>query len=251
LLEQGCFHAALRFPDDLWLRNTGMAEVHILIVNFAPDLLEPMRQPLNEAGYGVAQVASADAALVYAQAHRPDLVIIDILLAATDGLGLCKKLKQDPLTAAIPLVLCTASDRETDIITGLALGVDVCLTRPLSPRVLLAHVQAALRRRYGEARDDAGVVVCRDLAIYPGRYEVRVGNASVPLKPTEFRLLYLLAQHPRQAFTRLQIVNLIRGDNANVTERSVDVHIAALRRKLGQYGQRIETIRGIGYRLRG
>jgi two-component system phosphate regulon response regulator PhoB len=145
----------------------------------------------------------------------------------------------------------TARSEEADVVTGLELGADDYLTKPFSPRVLSARVKAVLRRQQ-VAEDSAAEIVARgELVIHPGRYEVRVKNQPVPLTPTEFRILQMLALRPGWVFSRYQIVDEARGDDAGVTERSVDVHIAALRRKLGAQADIIETVRGVGYRLRG
>jgi two-component system, OmpR family, alkaline phosphatase synthesis response regulator PhoP len=138
-----------------------------------------------------------------------------------------------------------------DVVTGLELGADDYLTKPFSPRVLAARVKAVLRRQQVQEEREAEVIVRGDLVIHTGHHEVRVSNQPVPLTPTEFRILHLLAQRPGWVFSRYQIVDGARGDDAGVTERSVDVHIAALRRKLGTQAGIIETVRGVGYRLRG
>jgi two-component system phosphate regulon response regulator PhoB len=168
-----------------------------------------------------------------------------------DGLEICKRLKREPQTAAIPIVMLTARNEEADVVTGLELGADDYLTKPFSPRVLAARVKAVLRRQQALEDREAEVITRGNLVIHPGHHEVRINNQSVPLTPTEFRILQLLAQRPGWVFSRYQIVDGARGDDAGVTERSVDVHIAALRRKLGGQAGIIETVRGVGYRLRG
>jgi two-component system phosphate regulon response regulator PhoB len=144
----------------------------------------------------------------------------------------------------------TARSEEADVVTGLELGADDYLTKPFSPRVLSARVKAVLRRQQMVAEREAEMVRRGDLVIHPGHHEVWVRNQPIPLTPTEFRILQLLAQRPGWVFSRYQIVDGARGDDAGVTERSVDVHIAALRRKLGVHADLIETVRGVGYRLR-
>jgi DNA-binding response OmpR family regulator len=144
----------------------------------------------------------------------------------------------------------TARSEEADVVTGLELGADDYLTKPFSPRVLLARVKAVLRRKSTELDDAVGLLMYGSLVIHPGHHEVHADGQLVRLTPTEFRILQLLAQRPGWVFSRYQIVDSARGDDAGVTERSVDVHIAALRRKLGLHGKDIETVRGVGYRLR-
>jgi len=150
----------------------------------------------------------------------------------------------------VPIVMLTARSEEADVVTGLELGADDYLTKPFSPRVLLARVKAVLRRKSTELDDAVGRLMYGSLVIHPGHHEVRADGQPVRLTPTEFRILQLLAQRPGWVFSRYQIVDSARGDDAGVTERSVDVHIAALRRKLGLHGKDIETVRGVGYRLR-
>ena len=166
----------------------------------------------------------------------------------TEEVQLCQRLKHDLLTAPVPVVLLIDSSEEAALIVGLAMGVDDYLIRQFSARVLLALVQAVLRRRQPRLQSDASSgFEAGALHIHTSRYEVHVNNRQVALTPTEFRILSLLAQHPEQTWNRQQIVATVRGDQANVTLRSVDAHIAALRRKLGPYGRRIKTVRGVGY----
>jgi two-component system phosphate regulon response regulator PhoB len=230
-----------------------MSQFHILVVDDEPDLLELVHYTLSRAGYQVCCVKSGEEALTQVQTRPPDLIVLDLMLPGMDGLEICQRLKREPQTATIPIVMLTARDEEADVVTGLELGADDYLTKPFSPRVLSAHVKAVLRRQQvAEDRDrEAAIVVHGDLVIHPGHHEVLVGNQPVTLTPTEFRILQLLALRPGWVFSRYQIVDSARGDDAGVTERSVDVHIAALRRKLGTSASIIETVRGVGYRLRG
>jgi two-component system alkaline phosphatase synthesis response regulator PhoP len=227
-----------------------MAHARILVVDDEPDLLELVHYNLSRVGYHVVCVTSGEAALAQVQTYVPDLVVLDVMLPGIDGLEFCKRLKQAAQTAAIPVLMLTAKSEEADIVTGLELGADDYLTKPFSPRVLQARVKAVLRRQHAAAEAEVGIVTHGDLVIHPGRHEIHVGDQPVRLTPTEFRILHLLAQHPGWVFSRYQIVDSARGEDVGVTERSVDVHIAALRRKLGRFGQAVETIRGIGYRLR-
>ncbi len=227
-----------------------MVRARVLVVDDEPDLLELAQYNLEQNGYEVLCVASGEDALTQVRAHPPDLMILDVLLPGVDGIDVCKALKRDPQTAAVPIIMLTARSAEADIVTGLEVGADDYLTKPFSPRVLLARVKAALRRKQ-TTQDAAMAVIARgELVIYPGYYAVRVHDKSVRLTPTEFRILHLLAQRPGWVFTRYQIVDGVRGTDVSVTERSVDVHVAALRRKLGHCSELVETIRGVGYRFR-
>jgi two-component system phosphate regulon response regulator PhoB len=226
-----------------------MADTRILVVDDEPDLLELVSFNLSKAGYRVVCVKSGEEALAQIPVSPPDLLVLDLLLPGVDGLDVCKALKQNPLTTSIPIIMLTARSEEADIVTGLELGADDYLTKPFSPRILLARVKAALRRVRSTSQPTSAVIIHGTLTIHPGHHEVHVGDQSVRLTPTEFNILHLLAQRPGWVFTRYQIVDAARGNDAGVTERSVDVHIAALRRKLGRDGEAIETVRGIGYRL--
>ena len=227
-----------------------MSRARILVVDDEPDLLELVQYNLAAAGHDVTCVGSGEDALAAVGSVRPDLVVLDVLLPGMDGLDVCKTLKGDVQTSAIPIVMLTARSEEADIVTGLEVGADDYLTKPFSPRELLARIKAVLRRRRTSPVGDADMIVRGGLVISPGEHDVRVYNQSIRLTPTEFRVLQLLAQRPGWVFTRYQIVDWARGTDISVTERSVDVHVAALRRKLGRFRDMIETTRGIGYRFK-
>lgn len=226
-----------------------MVQAHILVVDDEPDLLELVYYNLTKSGYRVVCVKSGEEALRQIRSCPPDLMVLDLLLPGIDGLELCKLLKGNPQTAALPIIMLTARSEEAEVVTGLELGADDYLTKPFSPRVLLARVKAVLRRKQAGVVEEESVVVHGALVIHPGHHEAHVEDRLIRLTPTEFRILHLLAQRPGWVFTRYQIVDGVRGEDAGVTERSVDVHIAALRRKLGAYGEAVETIRGVGYRI--
>src|SRR5262245_23765096 len=232
-------------------RTEGRACVRtrVLVVDDEPDLLELVHYNLTRAGYDVACVMSGAEALSHAQLHPPDLILLDVLLPDVDGLEVCKALRRHPQTERIPIVMLTARSEDADIVAGLELGADDYLTKPFSPRVLLARIKAVLRRQQTDAETET-TVVYDDVVIHPGRYEVRLGDQLAQLTPTEFHILYFLARRPGWVFTRYQIVDAVRGEDAEVTERSVDVHVAAIRRKLGDYRDLVETLRGVGYRFK-
>jgi len=223
----------------------------VLVVDDEPDLLELVHYNLTRAGYDVACVMSGAEALSHAQTYSPDLIVLDVLLPDVDGLEVCKALRRNPQTEAIPIVMLTARSEDADIVAGLELGADDYLTKPFSPRVLLARIKAVLRRQQQPNEGAEVTVVYDDVVIHPGRYEVRLGDQLVHLTPTEFHILHFLARRPGWVFTRYQIVDAVRGEDADVTERSVDVHVAAIRRKLGDHHRDlIETLRGVGYRFK-
>jgi two-component system alkaline phosphatase synthesis response regulator PhoP len=231
-----------------------MAKESVLVVDDEQEILELVKYNLAKDGYTVACVASGEDALATTRSKMPDLIILDLMLPGVDGLEVCRRLKGDARTAHIPIVMLTAKGGEADIVAGLELGAADYVTKPFSPRVLLARVKAVLRREAGAGGDDSATVRIRDLEIHPGRHQVLVKGTPVELTATEFRILLFLAKRPGWVFTRQQIVDAAQGEDVYlndrfVTDRSVDVHIVSLRRKLGCVGAYIETVRGVGYRL--
>ena len=227
-----------------------MKKEKILIVDDEEDILELLKFNLLREGYQVFGALTGEEALKLAQSEGPDLIVLDLMLPGIDGLEVARKLKNDPKTKQIPVVMLTAKGEEADIVTGLELGADDYITKPFSPRIFIARIKAVLRRRIIEPMDKASVIHVRDLTIHPGRHEVLVDNTPVQLTFTEFGILNYLARRPGWVFTRSQIVDEVRGDDYYVTDRSVDVQIVGLRKKLGTAGKYIETVRGIGYRFK-
>jgi two-component system, OmpR family, alkaline phosphatase synthesis response regulator PhoP len=230
-----------------------MARETVLVVDDERDILELVKYNLDKEGYQVTVVATGEDALAAARTKMPDIVILDLMLPGVDGLEVCRRLKGDPKTRSIPIVMLTAKGDEADVVAGLELGASDYVTKPFSPRVLTARIRAVLRRG-DEAQDDEATMRIKDLTIHPGRHQVLIKDKPVELTATEFRILLFLAKRPGWVFTRQQIVDAAQGDDAFVTDRfvtdrSVDVHIVSLRRKLGGGGASIETVRGVGYRL--
>ena len=227
-----------------------MPKEKILVVDDEEDILELVRFNLVKEGYQVTGALTGEAALKKARTEPFDLIILDLMLPGIDGLEVTKKLKSNEKTRQVPIVMLSAKGEEADIVTGLELGADDYVTKPFSPRVLIARVRAALRRMAGEAEDGSAVVQIHELEIHPGRRSVAAMGTPVDLTYTEFQVLYILARRPGWVFTRSQIVDSVRGDGYPVTDRSVDVQIVGLRKKLGPCGHYIETVRGVGYRFR-
>lgn len=227
-----------------------MSKERILIVEDEEDILELVRYNLSREGYQVAGVTSGEEALKKIKSEPYDLIILDLMLPGMDGLEVAKVLKQDSNVQNIPIVMLTAKGEEADIVTGLELGADDYITKPFSPRVLIARIRAVLRRKATDLPDDSAIIQIHDMLIHPGRREVLIQGLPVELTYTEFQVLYYLAQRPGWVFTRTQIVDAVRGDDYPVTDRSVDVQIVGLRKKLGSCGQYIETVRGVGYRFK-
>jgi two-component system phosphate regulon response regulator PhoB len=227
-----------------------MAKEHILVVDDEEDILELVRYNLVKEGYRVTTVASGEEALKSARSAQSDIILLDLMLPGVDGLEVCRLLKHDPKTQHIPIIMLSAKGEEADIVTGLELGAADYITKPFSPRVLVARLRAVLRRRATETASESAPLTIHELVIHPGRHEVLVLNQPVDLTVTEFRLLHMLARRPGWVFTRTQIVNGVHGDDYPVSDRSVDVQVVGLRKKLGVCGDYIETVRGVGYRFK-
>lgn len=229
-----------------------MRRSKILIVEDEADIREVLAYNLDREGYAVLCAADGPEGLQTARREAPDVVLLDLLLPGLDGVEVCRKLKMDPTTRDIPVIMITAKGEETDVVLGLGVGADDYMTKPFSPRELIARVRAVLRR--GPLKDEPGAgadvkLVREGLVVDPQRHEVQVEGRPVPFTATEFRLLHFLASHPGRVFTREQLVSRIISEGAAVTERTIDVHVRSLRKKLGARRDLIETIRGVGYRF--
>lgn len=223
---------------------------HVLIIEDEQDLRDLLSYNLQKEGFRVSSVESGEEGLVQIGQDQPDLIVLDLMLPGVNGLDVCRTLKSKKETSTIPIVMVTAKSEESDIVVGLELGADDYITKPFSPRILLARIRAVLRRRQEsqEIEVDDRTIELGDLVISPERHEVRIGEEQIELTATEFKLLHMLASRPGRVFTRQQIITTIHGGTAAVTDRSIDVQIVTLRRKLGERGKDIETVRGVGYR---
>ena len=232
--------------------NVRQIKAHLLVVEDEEDLRELLVYNLAREGFRVTAVDSGEQALVKAGREHPDLVVLDLMLPGMDGLEVCRSLKSHDETAIVPIVMLTAKGEESDIVAGLELGADDYITKPFSPRVLSARIKAVLRRKQAERTEqqEDGAIDMDGLVISPSRHEVRLGDERIDLTATEFKLLMLLARRPGRVFTRQQIIEAVHGGMSAVTDRSVDVQVVTLRRKLGTRGDDIETVRGVGYRFR-
>jgi two-component system, OmpR family, alkaline phosphatase synthesis response regulator PhoP len=227
-----------------------MTKEKILVVDDEEDILELVRYNLAREGYKILCAASGEEGLKIARAEIPDLIVLDLMLPGVDGLNVTRHLKGDETTRNIPIVMLTAKGEESDIVTGLELGAEDYITKPFSQKVLVARIRAVLRRELKEAPGEEEALNIHEITIRPGRHEVLVNDKTVQLTFTEFGILNFLVRRPGWVFTRNQIVDAVRGDDYYVTDRSVDVQIVGLRKKLGRAGKHIETVRGVGYRLK-
>jgi two-component system phosphate regulon response regulator PhoB len=203
---------------------------------------------LAKNGFEVFCVTSGEEALKIVQSKDFHIIVLDLMLPGIDGFEVAKELRGKENTRHIPLVMLTARNEESDIVTGLELGADDYITKPFSPRVLVARLRSILRRRIASTNKET--VTLHDITIHPGRYEVQVKGKPIQLTFTEFSILHFLTKRPGWVFSRSQIVDAIHGKDYAVTDRSVDVQVAGLRRKLGSASRYIETIRGVGYRIK-
>ena len=227
-----------------------MSRQSVLVVEDEEDIMEVIRFNLEKEGYEVNQALSGEKALQVIENNLPSLVLLDLMLPGINGLDLCRIFKQNDRTKAIPVIMLTAKSEDADIVAGLEMGAEDYITKPFSPRVLLARVRTVLRRRETGVKDDSSVIQVEGMQIHPGRHEVTMGENVVDLTPSEFRILHYLARRPGWVYSRDQIIDAIRGHGYVVTDRAIDVQVVGLRKKLGDYGKLIETVRGIGYRFR-
>ncbi|MCB1060360.1 MAG: response regulator transcription factor [Calditrichaeota bacterium] len=222
----------------------------VLVVEDEHDIRALLEYNLTRDGFSVRAVETGEQALSAVTTMPPDLILLDLMLPGIDGLQVCRKLKSDATTANIPILMLTAKDEESDVVTGLELGADDYVTKPFSPKVVVARARAVLRRLSETAHGEDEVLNFSQLTIHPGRHEVLVDGRLVDLTNSEFRILHHMARRPGWVFSRYQLVDAVHGEKHAVSDRSVDVMIVGLRRKLGDCGNYIETVRGVGYRFR-
>lgn len=228
-----------------------MSKETILIVDDEEDILELLKVNLSNEGYNILQTMTGEEAIKIAKQSSPDLIVLDLMLPGIDGLEVTKYLRKAEATEDIPIVMLTAKGEESDIVTGLELGANDYISKPFSPRELTARIRAILRRRNRNSTE-APVRVRQegDMIIDRAKHRVTIEGSSVDLTLSEFELLSFLAEKKGWVFTRGQIVDAIHGENYAVTERSIDVIIVGLRKKLNNYASCIETVRGVGYRFK-
>jgi DNA-binding response OmpR family regulator len=225
-----------------------MGQGTILVIDDEKDLVQMVRYNLEQAGYDVIAAADGKAGLEVALKHRPDAVVLDWMMPGLDGLEVCRQLRADARTARLPVIMLTAKASEPDRVVGLEMGADDYLVKPFSPRELVARVKALLRRRAQEAAPP-DVLRRGNLVIDAVRHAVTCRGKAVELTPTEFRILQFLAARPGRVFSRDEILEGALERDEAVVARTIDVHVTALRKKLGRTGDRIETVRGFGYRF--
>ena len=227
-----------------------MAQETILVIEDEKDIQELIRFNLERDSYKVVTADSVEIASKLLASKLPSLILLDLMLPGENGYDFCRRLRSDDRTRRIPVIMVTARDEDADIVAGLEVGADDYITKPFSPRVLLARVRAALRRRAIEPEDSADCLERGPIAIDRTHHSVRLDGQAVSMTLSEFRIMELLLRRPGVVFSRYQIVDAVHGSDYPVTDRSVDVQIVGLRRKLGEHSDLIETVRGVGYRFR-
>ena len=227
-----------------------MSKSTIVVVEDEEDIYEVVRYNLEKEGFHVHGAFSGEIAHKKITAHQPDLVLLDLMLPGISGLDLCRKLKQQDDTRQIPIIMVTAKTEDSDIVAGLELGAEDYITKPFSPRVLIARVRSVLRRQKIGVIDESNIINFDGILINPGQHKVSINDTRLDLTPSEFRILHFLARRPGWVYTRDQIIDAVRGEGYAITDRAIDVQVVGLRKKMGGFGAWIETVHGIGYRFR-
>ncbi len=232
-----------------------MPQIHILIIEDEENIAQLVSYNLIKAGFHVTCAESGEDGLNQVRSSEIDCILLDLMLPGMSGREVCEVLKASEKFSGIPVIMLTAKGEEEDIVGGLECGADDYITKPFSPRVLVARLKSVLRRSKGpmpldKTPEHEESILIHELQINIGRHEVLLNAVPLQLTMTEFSILVLLAGRPGWVFTRQQIIDHVRGYEFLVTPRAVDVQIFGLRRKLGKYGEYIETIRGVGYRFK-
>jgi two-component system phosphate regulon response regulator PhoB len=227
-----------------------MPKSKILVVEDDRALSEILIYNLEKAGFDVFKAMDGRDGLNQAQLRLPDLILLDVMLPVMDGMEVCRRLRAQPETATATIIMLTAKSEESDQLVGFSVGADDYVTKPFSVRVLLERIKALLRRKSRPIEEDADTVARIGIALDRRRYRVTVDAGLVDLTKTEFRLLDTLIRQPGRAFDRSELIDSALGEDTLVLERTIDVHIRALRKKIGEKSDAIETVRGVGYRFR-
>lgn len=232
-----------------------MIKKQILIVEDDEDIQQLVSFNLIKAGFQVSCADDGEDGIAQLEAHHFDCLILDLMLPGMSGFEVCRTVRENEKFSKLPIIMLTAKGEENDIVTGLEAGGDDYITKPFSPKVLVARIKSVLRRGVKESDDkekgkfEEETICFDDLCIDKGRHEVRLGETKIELTLTEFSVLSLLTGRPGWVFSRQKIIDAVRGYDYSVTPRAIDVQVFGLRKKLGDAGSRIETVRGIGYRF--
>jgi DNA-binding response OmpR family regulator len=226
-----------------------MPRTKVLVVEDDRALSEVLLYNLDKAGYEVLKAFDGRDGLNQAQLKLPDVILLDVMLPVIDGVEVCRRLRAHPDTAKISIILLTAKSEETDQLIGFSVGADDYVTKPFSVRVLLERIKSLLRRRNQPDSDDGDIVSRCGITLDRRKYRVTVDDVPIELTKSEFRLLDTLMRQPGRAFERCELIDSALGEDTLVLERTIDVHIRAIRKKIGEKSAAIETVRGVGYRF--
>jgi DNA-binding response OmpR family regulator len=227
-----------------------MAKTKILVIEDDRSLREVLTYNLQQAGFDVLTATDGQSGLLQAQLKSPDIVLLDLMLPVVDGLDVCRRLRADSATRDVLIVMLTAKAEESDELIGFSLGADDYVTKPFSVKVLLERIKALRRRKSGDVGVPDDITRCQGVTVNRRRHEASIDDQPLPLTRSEFRLLDTLIRQPGRVFDRTELIDAALGEDTMVMERTIDVHIRALRRKLGPKADVIETVRGVGYRFR-
>lgn len=227
-----------------------MSSEKIMVIEDEPDIVEVITYNLSREGYEVLSATNGEEGLRRVREETPDLVLLDLMLPGIDGVELCRELKSEPKTRGVPIIMVTAKGDESDVVLGLGVGADDYIKKPFSPKELVARVRAVLRRAPLRHEDSKNLrITLQGVVIDRGRHEVSVDGGRVEFTPTEFRLLSALASRPGWVFERSALLDQVVGPDTVVIDRSIDVHVNAIRKKLGAHRDLIRTVRGVGYKF--
>ena len=228
-----------------------MKQKHIVVIEDEKDILEVLEYNLKREGFKVSISSNGKSGLDMVRQSKPDLVLLDIMLPELDGLDICQSLKKDSATNTIPIIMVTAKEEESDIVLGLGLGADDYITKPFSPKELIARVKALLRRsnETGHTKSSSSINI-GPLKIDPEQFSVHLSDQTLNLTNTEFRILHKLASHPGRVFNREQLLHDAIGEHIIVSDRNIDVHIRSIRKSLGKHKYLVETVHSVGYRFK-
>jgi two-component system, OmpR family, alkaline phosphatase synthesis response regulator PhoP len=233
------------------VKEINMERRKICIIEDQKDIILLVSFNLEKEGYKVVSHETGENALEFVTQNSPDLILLDIMIPHMDGFEVIKELKREPKTCDIPVIFLSAKSEETNIVSGLELGADDYITKPFSVAVLVARIRALLRKQKPSAIDNKeSLLSFENIKIYPDRYEVYVDDKLVKLNNTEIQLLTCLIQHPGRVFSRNQIIDFMKGESYFVTDRLVDVLLVSIRKKLGPISKCIQTVRGVGYKIK-
>lgn len=227
-----------------------MSKGTICIIEDEEDIREILEIQLKREGYDTVSAETGEQGLRLVREHKPVLVVLDVMLPSMDGFDVCRAMRAEKSMREIPVIMLTARGEEADVVTGLEMGADDYITKPFSPRIVMSRIKSVLRRGRRSQEDPNGILEYGEIVVDQPRHLVKIDGEAVDLTATEYKLLVFLCKRPGWVFTRQQIVDNVRGEDYAVTERSVDVQVVGLRKKLGHQADLIETVRGVGYRAR-